>query len=208
MIPDGYTDLAAGKIASVVTYLEMLERPPLTDVSSTGMQSGTRSGMQSEVRLRQVQNAGLDWYRALYRRAGAPWLWFSRLEMTDEQLAALLHRSTTELFVGERDGSEIGIAELDRSQAPNVEIMSFALLPEVIGKGLGRALLRQLLDRAWSHSTARVWLHTCNLDGPTALSFYVKCGFCPYKRAIEVADDPRIRGILPEDAAPQVPIIR
>jgi GNAT superfamily N-acetyltransferase len=68
--------------------------------------------------------------------------------------------------------------------------------------------MTQLLDRAWSHSTGRVWLHTCNLDGPTALTFYMKCGFRPYKRAIEVADDPRIRGILPEDTAPQVPIIR
>jgi len=55
---------------------------------------------------------------------------------------------------------------------------------------------------------ARVWLHTCTLDGPAALSFYMKCGFRPYKRAIEVANDPRIRGMLSEDAAPQVPIIR
>lgn len=72
MIPDGYTDLAPGKIASVVTFLEMLERPPLADVSSSG------------VRLRPVQNPGFDWYRALYRRAGAQWFWFSRLEMTGE----------------------------------------------------------------------------------------------------------------------------
>ncbi len=196
MIPDGYTDLAPGKIASVVTYLEMLERPPLADVSS------------SAVQLRQVQTPKLDWYRALYRRAGVQWLWFSRLEMSDEQLAAVLHRATTELFVGEREESEIGIAELDRSQPPNVEIASFALFPESIGKGLGRPFMTKLLDRARSTSTARVWLHTCNLDGPAALSFYLKCGFRPYKRAIEVADDPRIRGILPEDAAPQVPIIR
>src|SRR5512141_1415965 len=27
MIPDGYTDLGPGKIAAIVTYLEMLERP-------------------------------------------------------------------------------------------------------------------------------------------------------------------------------------
>ena len=196
MIPDGYTNLAPGKIASVVTYLEMLERPPLADVSS------------SEVRLRQVQNLNLDWYRALYRRAGAPWLWFSRLEMSDEQLAAVLHRSTTELFVCEREGREIGLGELDRSHSSDVEITSFALLPESIGKGLGRPFMTQLLVRAWSNSAARVWLHTCTLDGPAALSFYIKCGFRPYKRAIEVADDPRLRGILPENAAPQVPIIR
>jgi GNAT superfamily N-acetyltransferase len=196
MIPDGFTDLAPGKIASVVTFLGMRARPPLPDVSS------------SELRLRPVQTPGLDWYRALYRRAGAQWFWFSRLEMTDEQLTAVLHCPTTELFVAEREGLEIGMAELDRSQPPDVEITFFGLFPETIGKGLGRAFMTQLLDRAWTHSAARVWLHTCNLDGPTALSFYMKCGFQPYKRAIEVADDPRIRGILPEDTAPQVPIIR
>jgi hypothetical protein len=65
-----------------------------------------------------------------------------------------------------------------------------------------------LLNRAWDGSVARVWLHTCTLDCSAALSFYMKCGFRPYKRAIEVANDPRIRGMLSEDAAPQVPIIR
>jgi ribosomal protein S18 acetylase RimI-like enzyme len=196
MIPDGYTDLAPGKIASVVTYLEMLERPALTDTSSSG------------VSLRRVQNPALDWYRALFRRAGEEWLWFSRLEMGDEQLAATVNRATTELFVAQHVGSEIGMAELDRSEQPDVEITSFALFSEAIGKSFGRAFMTQLLDRAWTESTRRVWLHTCNLDGPAALGFYMKCGFRPYKRAIEVADDPRIRGILPEDAAPQVPIIR
>lgn len=195
MIPDGYTDLAPGKIASVVTYLEMLKRPPL-HISSSG------------VRLLLMQNPKLDWYRARYRRAGAAWLWFSRLQMTDAQLAAALHNSNIEFFLAECERSEIGIAELDRSQSPNVEITSFALFSEAIGKGFGRPFMTQLLDRAWSDSTARVWLHTCSLDGPMALSFYMKCGFRPYKRGIEVADDPRILGVLPEDAAPQVPIIR
>ena len=181
MIPDGYTDLAPGKIASVVTYLEMLERPALTEVAASRI-------LTSEVRLRQVQNPGLDWYRALYRRAGAQWLWFSRLEVKDEKLAEMLNRPTTELFVAEREGSEIGLAELDRSQPPSVEITSFALFSEAIGKGLGRAFMTQLLGRAWSKSTARVWLHTCTLDGPAALSFYMKCGFRPYKRAMSVEE--------------------
>jgi len=53
-----------------------------------------------------------------------------------------------------------------------------------------------------------VWLHTCTLDSPAALTFYMKCGFRAYKRGIEVADDPRLRGLLPLDIAPQIPIIR
>jgi len=195
MIADGYTDLAPGKIASVVTYLEMVERP------------ATYQG-PGGIRLQPILNAGLDWYRAIYRRAGAQWLWFSRLEMNDGQLRELLKLPSNELFVAEQDGNEIGMAELDRAEAANVEITSFALFAEAIGKGLGRPFMGMLLNCAWDAAARRVWLHTCNLDGPAALGFYTKCGFRPYKRAIEVVDDPRIRGILPENAAPQVPIIR
>ena len=195
-IRDGYTDLPPGKIAAVVTYLEMHRRPPVAEPSSNG------------VRLRQVQNPTLDWYREFYRRAGAGWLWFSRLEISDEDLSALLNRPTTELFVGESEGREIGFAELDRSHPPSVEIAFFALFAEAMGNGLGRPFMAQVLEQAWSDSTERVWLHTCTLDSPAALGFYTKCGFRPYKRAIEVADDPRLRGVLPEGAAPHIPIIR
>jgi GNAT superfamily N-acetyltransferase len=199
-ISDGYTDLAPGKIASVVTYLEMLERPRLPDAPAP-------EG-QTRVCLRREPNPELGWYRDLMRRAGAQWMWFSRLAMNDDQLAAVLHSSTTEVSVAEVEGREIGMAELDRSASPNVEIASFALFAEAIGKGFGRAFMTSLRRQAWDESTTRVWLHTCTLDSPLALGFYIKCGFRPYKRAIEVADDPRLRGILPEDAAPQVPIIR
>src|SRR5271166_3465286 len=129
MIPDGFTDLAPGKIASVVTFLEMRERPHRADVSPDAASS-------NEVRLRRVQTPDLEWYRALYRRAGAPWLWFSRLEMADGQLAAVLNRPTNELFIADHERSEIGMAELDRSQPPDVEITFFGLFPEAIGMRL------------------------------------------------------------------------
>lgn len=194
MIPDGYTDLAPGKLAAVVTYLEMVERPADARTSS--------------VTLRQVRNPDLNWYRNIFRRSGEHWLWWSRLEMDDEQLTALLKAPTTELFIAEREGAEVGMAELDRSTPGQVEISFFGLYEEAIGKGIGHPFMDALLDRAWTASISRVWVHTCTLDSPVALPFYVKCGFRPYKRAIEVAADPRLRGVLPESAAPQVPIIR
>jgi len=196
MIADGYTDIAPGKIAAVVTYVEMLERPEFGDAPSDGLS------------LRRAQNADLSWYLNVYRRAGAEWLWFSRLEMTEEQLKRVLDRPTTELWIAEREGTEIGMGELDRSQSPNVEITSFGLFREAIGQGLGRIFMGQLLEKAWEDGTSRVWLHTCTLDSPAALTFYMKCGFRAYKRGIEVADDPRLRGLLPLDIAPQIPIIR
>ena len=194
MIPDGYTDLAPGKIAAVVTYLEMLECP-----------AGAKT---SSVRLREIKNPDLNWYRGVFRRAGEHWLWWSRLEMDDAQLSAVLNVPTTELFIAEFGGNEVGMAELDRSSPGQVEIAFFGLYAEALGKGLGRPFMDALLERAWIDSTSRVWVHTCTLDSSIALPFYLKCGFRPYKRAIEVAEDPRLRGVLPQSAAPQVPIIR
>lgn len=194
MIPDGYTHLAPGKIAAVVTYLEMLER--------------SADASDSSVRLKKVENPDLNWYREIFRRAGEQWLWWSRLEMDDPQLSGVLNAPTTELFIAESDQGEIGMAELDRAKPGEVEIAFFGLFAEALGKGLGRPFMTALLEQAWTASTSRVWVHTSTLDSPAALPFYLKCGFRAYKRAIEVADDPRLRGILPEGAAPQVPIIR
>jgi hypothetical protein len=68
--------------------------------------------------------------------------------------------------------------------------------------------MARALDMVWSRpETKRLWVHTCTGDSPQALLFYQAAGFKPYKRAIEVADDPRLRGWLGRDRAPHVPVI-
>ena len=52
-----------------------------------------------------------------------------------------------------------------------------------------------------------MWLHTCSLDHPDALDFYNRSGFKPFRRQVEVYDDPRLTGLLPRDAAARMPII-
>ena len=53
----------------------------------------------------------------------------------------------------------------------------------------------------------RVWLHTCTLDHPSALGFYRAQGFVPFARAIETFADPRLLGLMPREAAPQIPLL-
>jgi hypothetical protein len=50
-------------------------------------------------------------------------------------------------------------------------------------------------------------VHTCTLDHPSALGFYRAQGFTPFARAIETFDDPRLTGILPREAATQIPLL-
>jgi len=40
----------------------------------------------------------------------------------------------------------------------------------------------------------RVWLDTCSFDHPLALPFYQRSGFVPFRRQIEIAEDPRLDG--------------
>ena len=193
---DGYTELPPGRIANVVTYLEM-RMPPGRRQPESG------SGLS----LRSVRAPSLDWYRNLYRRIGERWLWFSRSVMDDRALAARLAAPTTEILALERDGDAIGFVELDRSVEGEVEIAMFGVVPEATGTGAARFLMDEALALAWVPGTRRVWLHTCTFDHPAAIPFYRRAGFTPYKFAIEVSPDPRLSGQLPRHAGPHVPLI-
>jgi GNAT superfamily N-acetyltransferase len=193
----GYTAIPDGHIGTIVTSLEMTSRPVL------------RAMPMSELRLERWSAPALNKYRALYRRVGEPWLWFSRLEMDDTKLTAIIHDPAVMIWaVLDRRGIEVGILELDFREESNCEIGFFGLVPELNGQGHGRWLIAMALQSAWGHKRVkRVWVHTCSLDAPGALGFYRKSGFTPYSRMVETFPDPRISGLIPKDAAPHVPVL-
>jgi GNAT superfamily N-acetyltransferase len=193
---EGYTDLPPGKLANVVTYLEMRTPPPKRGTPTT-----------SEYLIRRAVQPELEWYRRLYREIGERWLWFSRLRMPDAELRAILYDPAVDVFALSHGGVDQGLLEFDRRGFPDIELSFFGVTPALIGKGAGSALLQHCLPLEWERQPQRVWLHTCTSDHPGALAFYMKFGFVPYKRAIEIADDPRVTGEIPRDAAPHVPIV-
>ena len=195
MFANGYTDIPMGKVAAVVTHLEMLARPPL------------RADPVGPWHLRRMPSPDLDWFRALFRRVGEPWLWSSRLKMSDEALADVIHADGVEVHAVESEGPDEGLLELDFRKAGTCEIAFFGLAPSLVGRGAGRWLMNRALERAWSAPVSRVWLHTCTFDHPSAIAFYQRSGFRPFRRQVEIADDPRALGILPPTAAPHVPLI-
>lgn len=186
----------AGQLAAIVTSLEMRARPRPAPLPA------------SPLRLVRWPQPAPDAYRALFRRVGAPWLWFSRLVLDDAALAAIVHDPAVEVFaVADRAGIELGLLELDFRVAGECEIGFFGLVPELAGQGHGRWLMAQALALGWRPGIARLWVHTCTLDHPAALGFYRKAGFTPFARAIETFADPRLAGLLPRDAAPHIPLI-
>lgn len=198
MLPDGYSDVPAGKLAAVVTCLQMRAPPALRDDPE-----------QLGITLDRMAAPDLAWYRDLYARIGTEWLWASRLAMADADLAAVLHHPDVEVYGVMKAGRAEGLLELDFREEGVCELAFFGLTPATIGGGTGRWLMNRAIARAWSREALqRFWVHTCTLDSPQALNFYIRSGFTPVKRQVEVFDDPRLAGILPETAAPVVPIIR
>ena len=195
ILPDGYSDVPAGKIAAVVTHLEMTERPA---------PSPKPAGLWT---LRKVTRPNLVWYRDLYRRVGAEWLWFSRIRMTDDKLAARLYHPLVETFALAADERDEGLLELGFREPGTCEIGMFGVTAKLVGKGAGRWLMYHALELAWSQPIKRVWLHTCTFDHPAALPFYQRAGFRPFRRQVEVEDDPRLDGTAPRDVAKHVPVI-
>ena len=189
-----YDPVADGELAAVVTYLEMREPPALETA-------------QSSLQLRRVGNPKLEQYRALFRKIGAPWLWFSRLTMDDEALGTIIQDPKVELFEVAAVEAVVGMLELDFREPDQCELAFIGLVPELAGQGHGRWLLGEAVRLAWREGVTRVHVHTCSLDHPAALSAYRRAGFIPCKRAVERFPDPRLLGILPSDCAPQVPLL-
>lgn len=187
---NGIVDLPPGKIAAIATYLER-RAPPEGGRPFAG----------------QLDAIGGDVarYRALYSRIGVPWLWFTRAVLTDNALGRIISHPDVETLALVRDGRDAAMIELDFRRPGECELVFFGLVEEYCGRGIGRPLLREAMRRAFARPVSRMWLHTCTLDHPAAAPLYIRSGFVPYRRAIEIADDPRLSGHLPLDAAPGFP---
>lgn len=194
---DGYTDIPPGRIAAIATTLEMRSRPPSSTLTDC-----------SPLVLRRIENAALGWYRDLFRRIGEPWLWQSRLRLSDESLGRILHDSDVEVWAASDGKDDIGLVELDFREAGACELAFFGVTVPWTGRGAGRPLMRHAIERAWARPVGRFWVHTCTLDDPRALGFYIRASFRPIKRQVEISPDPRLDGTLAADARPDVPVIR
>ena len=188
----GLSEVPPGELGAVVTFLEMRARPPLKPFPS------------SPLRLVHWKDPDPGKYRLLFERVGGPWLWYSRLAMDDAQLRANIAEVHA---VVDRNGIEVGMIEFDFRTPRECLIRFLGLVPELAGQGHGKWLFANLLALAWRRDIERVHVNTCTLDHPAALPAYLKAGFAAYRRAFESFPDPRLLGLLPQGAAPQIPLL-
>lgn len=195
--PDGFSPVPAGKVATIVTHLEMTVPPeprPAPELPALVL------GKRARPDLAEYRSVFLD-------VGGRDWLWSSRLLMSDATLAAVLHDPEVEVFYLRDGGRIVGLLELDFRAPGACELAFLGLVPDWVGQGAGRYLMNIAVTRAWARPITRLHVHTCTLDHPGALEFYRRSGFNPVRQEVEVFDDPRLSGVLPRDAAPHVPVI-
>jgi GNAT superfamily N-acetyltransferase len=196
MLESGFHDIPRGRVAAIVTHLEM--RRPVK-----GRAVPDPAGMT----LDRLMAPDPDRYLALYRKVGSgDWLWFSRLVMAPHVLAEILADPAVQVFALRRGNEDLGLLELDFRDGATCELAFFGLAPGLVGQGVGRWLMNRAVQLAFARPIERLHLHTCTLDHPGALDFYRRSGFVPTHQQVEIAPDPRLMGALPRHAGPRVPI--
>ncbi len=192
---DGLTEIPDDKLATIVTYLQMFERPELRPAAAP-----------EGVSLQRHDAPDLSWYRTLFRAVGGDYLWVSRLETPDADLSAHLNHDNVSVWSVRKNGEDLGLLELEWKDG-ECELSFFGLAQPLIGGGVGRWLMNQAIEFAFERPIERFFVHTCTLDSAQALPFYIRSGFSPYRRALEIMQDPRLGGYYAADAAPQLPYL-
>jgi GNAT superfamily N-acetyltransferase len=196
MLENGMYDVPLGKIATVVTHLEMRAR---ADISGRTAPQGWT--------LRRMEKPDLDWYRRIFQAVGEDWLWFSRRGLSDDALAAIIHSDDVAIWTLSKGSTDAALLELDFRVSGECELAFFGVTPDLIGLGAGRYLMDVAIDQAWARDISRFHVHTCTLDSPQALGFYRRAGFTPIRQQVEIDDDPRVAKGFDDALAPHVPLL-
>ena len=115
-------------------------------------------------------------YRKYYYGVGEKYFWLDRMVMADEELFEKINADNVDIYIFYVDDEAAGYIEFIKEEK-YVEILYFGLMPQFIGKGLGKYFLQWVIAKAWSYKPEWIQLNTCTLDHPNALGTYKKAGF-------------------------------
>ncbi|GAA2271462.1 GNAT family N-acetyltransferase [Nonomuraea roseoviolacea subsp. roseoviolacea] len=123
---------------------------------------------------------------AVQARIGAPYGWRAA-RRSAEEWERKLARDPFDYYLIRNGGEIAGLLAVHPQDDGDVEIETFGLVPEFVGKGLGGHALTLCVRQAWATTprdggpARRVWLHTSSDDNPAALPNYRARGFRPYR---------------------------
>ncbi len=145
--------------------------------------------------LFRLARPSVAFYRYLYATVGAPYLWWLRRTMPDQQIADIVQAPGVSIHVLYRGGEPHGFFELDARAMRTVNLSYFGLMPQAVGQGMGTPFLRAALDAAWAQGPGAITVNTCTADHRRALPTYLACGFVVTRRSLEIWDVPDRLGL-------------
>lgn len=158
-------------VDQTVTYLEMTSPDELIP--------GTVP--TADVRLENVDVTALPLIRSTSDRIAAPHHW-TTLEWSEQRWLEVLSSSTLRSWIARVGPDVAGLVQLQVHPGPEVEVRTFGLVPEFVGRGFGGHFLTLAVQLTWEVTGVdRVWLHTSSLDHPHALGNYRSRGFRPFR---------------------------
>ena len=163
----------------IVTYLEMTARSQLVPADPVdGLVLGP---LDRDSRL----------VIELQARIGAPYGWKSASRTEQEWVSWFAGCPDRTFWLLSFGGEPAGLVSCEPRPGGEVEIETFGLLPEFVGRRLGGYALTLGVRQAWDLAPAvrRVWLHTSSLDHPNALANYRRRGF----RAVRTEEGDRVQ---------------
>lgn len=158
----------------IVTYLEMTAPGDL------------RPGRPADGVTLEAVDSTSPLIRQVQIGIGRPYAW-PRVSRSDEAWAKWLSHPLRRFWLVNYGTEVAGIADVELHPDGEVEITTFGLLPEYVGKGLGGHALTLASREAWgvepvgAESVRRIWLHTSTKDHPNALRNYRRRGFRPVR---------------------------
>ena len=136
--------------------------------------------------LLKAKNPPTNYFLNLYLRIGAAYEWTDRLLCPVDETESFLSNDRVELYTYLTDGWIAGFFVLDRRESDICDLAYFGLVPEAIGLGHGKYLLKAALKMCWDGlETKKVTVNTNSLDHPNALPLYLKMGFKLVRKEVE-----------------------
>jgi len=172
----GVKDGPLEDIEVTVTFLEMYAPPAYYPPLPYNRQ----------IALLRAKDIPLHFYRYLTDRVGRKWHWVNVLRLSDEELAAGIHREDRDIRILYLDGAPAGFFDVKPHLPEEAELAYFGMMEHATGQGLGRWFLGAAIAACWAHGPKRVAVQTCTLDHPAALPLYQKLGFIPVAQKKEV----------------------
>lgn len=161
-------------IEYVVTFLEMTARPSWPTPAMP---------MGHKVSLLAATAPPVDYFLYLYGQVGGAHEWTDWFDRPRADQQAFVENPAISLYTMTVDGWPGGFFVLDTREPDVCDLAYFGLVPQAIGRGLGKWLLATAIHAGWDRAgVGRMTVNTNTLDHPRAIGLYQKMGFQPVRR--------------------------